>query len=473
MSIDVLYSELEQSRKTWMDIYAILKDGRYDLSQPRQALDNQPVEVFHQRAITIFEGLLSVRPNDNQSVQAAILAGKASEIRPALQSFQQYGQMTLDGIKPLWREGLTIRDGNSNFSLQIFDGENNTGNFDGSNNFTQLLSSLNQLTNHLALLLPLCRAESITDLSHRAKALGDLIRNVESIRNQAEQLAQAAEQSATSAANKEKLSQDIIAQAEAALSKIQALQQQATTDTGTVSSLVEQIKTIGGNAATLEELVNGYQSKFEKQLDERNSSFAKFEENTKLAFDMNATRDAEIERLTKLSDAMITGATTAGLSKSLEDTRLRYEKRMNSAKTGFQWSVVLLIVSAFPLAANLLPGLFGSWIPTFDAKADGSPYAVLGKVVLLLPASWLTAFFTKSYADFFHLEREYAHKAALAMSVDGFKRQAENYQQEITAEVFMEIRSNPATRQGPDPVSHPLYDILSKTVSKVLEHKKE
>ncbi|MEQ1549439.1 MAG: hypothetical protein ABL918_12460, partial [Chakrabartia sp.] len=321
--------------------------------------------------------------------------------------------MTLDSIKPLWREGLTIRDGNSNFSMQIFDGENNTGNFDGSNNFTQLLSSLNQLTTHLALLLPLCRAESITDVSNRAKALGDLIRNVESFRNQAEQLAKAAEQSANAAANTEKTSQDIIAQAEAALSKLQALQQQATTDTGTVSSLVEQIKTIGGNATTLEELVNGYQSKFDafkKQLDERNSKFAKFEENTKLAFDMNATRDTEIERLIKLSDAMIAGATTAGLSKSLEDTRLRYEKRMNSAKRSFQWSVVLLIVSAFPLAANLLPGLFGSWIPAFDAKADGSSYAVLGKIVLLLPASWLTAFFTKSYADFFHLEREYAHK---------------------------------------------------------------
>jgi hypothetical protein len=37
MSIDVLYNDLEQSRKTWMEIYAILKDGRYDLTQPRPA----------------------------------------------------------------------------------------------------------------------------------------------------------------------------------------------------------------------------------------------------------------------------------------------------------------------------------------------------------------------------------------------------------------------------------------------------
>ena len=114
-------------------------------------------------------------------------------------------------------------------------------------------------------------------------------------------------------------------------------------------------------------------------------------------------------------------------------------------------------------------GLAGSWIPGFDAKADGSPYAALGKIVLLLPATWLTAFFTKSYADFFHLEREYAHKTALAMSVDGFKRQAEKYQEEITAEVFMEIRNNPAKGSPATPASHPLYDVLAKVVSKVID----
>ena len=54
----------------------------------------------------------------------------------------------------------------------------------------------------------------------------------------------------------------------------------------------------------------------------------------------------------------------------------------------------------------------------------GPLYSFIGRIFLLLPATWLTAFFAKSYASFFDLEREYAHKAALAMSVDGFKRQA-------------------------------------------------
>ena len=66
------------------------------------------------------------------------------------------------------------------------------------------------------------------------------------------------------------------------------------------------------------------------------------------------------------------------------------------------------------------------------------------------------------------MEREYAHKAALAKSVDGFKRQTLKYAEEITAEVFMEIRTNPASRAGPEPAAHHLYDVLSKAVSKVV-----
>lgn len=268
--------------------------------------------------------------------------------------------------------------------------------------------------------------------------------------------------------------QNALTQAEAALSKLQALQQQGTTDIGNVTALVEKIKTVGASADVLEQRVAGYTASFEAfqmQLDGRNQDFAQFQTDTKAAVEANINRSNEIDRLAKLADSMISGATTAGLAKSMEDTRTRYEKRMNSARIGFYFAVALLIASALPLAAHLLPGLVGSWIAGFDAKAEGSPYAVLGKIVLLLPATWLTAFFTKSYADFFHLEREYAHKAALAMSVDGFKRQAEKYQEEITAEVFLEIRNNPAKGSPVTPASHPLYDVLAKVVGKVLDKK--
>ena len=113
----------------------------------------------------------------------------------------------------------------------------------------------------------------------------------------------------------------------------------------------------------------------------------------------------------------------------------------------------------------------GDLFPKVLEGAHNSWYGVLGKVLLMVPATWLTGFFTKSFAESFHLEREYAHKAALAMSVDGFKRQAPKYEEEITAEVFMEIRNNPARGKDVEPAAHPLYDVLAKVVGKVVERK--
>lgn len=102
------------------------------------------------------------------------------------------------------------------------------------------------------------------------------------------------------------------------------LLQQATADSSSVKTLVEQIKTTAGNAEKLEALVGGYQSKFEAfqaELDGRTNEFSQFQIDSKIAKDANSTREKEIDRLTKLADAMISGATTAGLGKSLEDGR--------------------------------------------------------------------------------------------------------------------------------------------------------
>jgi hypothetical protein len=472
MSIDVLYSEIDQTQAIWKELYDLLVRAQYDTKAARAAINNVGVDEFHRRAEWLFELLYSVRPVNDQDIAWLVLGARTAEIIPQLTSFRTYAQTSLNFLRQHWRDNLSIRDANNNLSWQLFDAAGtNIANQDASGNFAQMHGALNGLMTHMALLLPLCKTEGVADLSARIQAMGNLIREIEGLRNEAKKLAEAAEQGATGAAEKEKAAQVVLAQAETAYTKLQALQQQATTDSASVTTLVTQIKTTGASAQTLEQQITGYKAKFDVfqiELDKRLKQFAEFEANTKAAEAANVKRDAEIDRLTKAADVMISGATTAGLSTSLETTRKRYEDQMNSAKTGFYWSVGILIVSALPLVAQLVPGLFGNWFPVPSPNQDGTPYAVLGKIFLLLPATWLTAFFTKSYAEYFHLEREYAHKAALAMSVDGFKRQAPKYEEEITAEVFMEIRTNPANRDGPEPAAHPLYDVLSKVVSKVL-----
>lgn len=473
MSIEAMYVEIEQARGALHDFHAIFSSGQYDLNEPRTSLEGQSVARFYRRANVIFESLLGLRPSDEESAQALFVLAKVPEIRASTKAFFDHAQSSLSTLQSNWREGMTLRDQNGNFMLQLTlpDGSVVT-NLDLSGNVRQMEVGIGQLAVHLAQLLPLSKAESIGDLSARAAAVGDLVRQMDALRSQARQLVEATGASAESTAEHDRAAQACHAQAEAATSKVQVLQQQATTDVGSVTALVEKIKTVGASADALEQQIAGYTAgfdAFQKQLDGRNQEFVLFQADNQTVRSENSKRSDEIDRLTTLADSMILGATTAGLAKSMEDARARYEERMNSARIGFYVAVVVLIASALPLAAHLLPGLVGSWIPGFDAKAEGSPYAVLGKIVLLLPATWLTAFFTKSYADFFHLEREYAHKAALAMSVDGFKRQAEKYQEEITAEVFMEIRNNPAKGNPATPASHPLYDVLAKVAGKVVD----
>ncbi|AEK60822.1 hypothetical protein [Collimonas fungivorans] len=476
MSIETLYQGVEESRKAIDETYTYLIKGQYDLNSPRSNIEGQTIEQLYRRATVVFETFLAIRPGDENTVGWSVLSAGEAEVLAAFANIQNQATAINNAIRLTGLDEFTIRDANNNFAFSFFVGEANAANVDVSAFFIQINTSLNRLLTMVSILLSLCKANSVVDLSERATSLREVVRETESIRNEARKLSKSAEQSANQSVVHQTAIEELLRQATLSLSKLQASQQQGNTDVGSVTALVEKIRTVGGNADSLEQQIDAYKSKFDAfqtLLDARNTDFAQFVTNTTTAEQANIKRDGEIDRLTKLADFMIRGATTAGLAKSMEDARERYENRMDGARKGFYFAVILLVVSAIPLVGHLLPGLFGSWFPVFDGKVDGSPYAAFGKIVLLLPATWLTAFFTKSYADFFHLEREYAHKAALAMSIDGFKRQAPTYEEEITAEVFMEIRTNPANRLGTEPASHPLYDVLSKVVGKVLEKKGE
>jgi len=225
-------------------------------------------------------------------------------------------------------------------------------------------------------------------------------------------------------------------------------------------------------AASLETQVETYEASFDafqKSLDSRVEQHIAFEKDMRDALTANKERESEIDRLIGKADSMIQGATTAGLGDSLEKTRVLYQWRMVGASCGFFLSILLLAASAIPLVAHILPGLFSAWLPQATvipvSGGEGSGNALLnllGKIFLLFPATWLTQFFSKAYSEFFHLEREYAHKAALARSVEGFKKQAPKYEEEITTAVFFEVQSNPSKQQAPDAAEHPILGPLMK-----------
>lgn len=474
VNIDSMYNELEVAQSGWTSIYDLLKQAKYDLYSPRQAIEDASVELLNKRILLVLDILQGIRPVSDEDVATLILSAITAAIQSQFNSFNSHAQSILNQLRTQWREGIVIRDTNNNFNCQFVVEESVTATIDFLPNFTIINNAVNQLILFASQMLAICKANGINDLATRSQALAEVVRETEILRNETKKLAKTTEQSSINADEKYKGIQDVLSQSEAVYSKIQALQQQTERESASITALIAQIKTTGVSADTLEQQIAGYQSKFEafqSQLDSRLKLFTEFESKTIQAEKDNQKRETEIDRLTEKADTMIRGATTAGLSKSLEDTRDIYSKRMFWARIGFFVSIAFITLSAFPLAAHLLPGLFGNWVPAVSEQAQNSKFGILGKVFLLLPATWLTVFFTKSFAEFFHLEREYAHKAALAKSVEGFKREAPTYQEEITGSVFGEILNNPSNRNSPEPANHPLYEILTKQLTELFRKK--
>ncbi len=222
---------------------------------------------------------------------------------------------------------------------------------------------------------------------------------------------------------------------------------------------------------TLQSQVDTYAAKFQAfkaDFDETVAELEKFRGDTNTAMSTNKERENEIARLIAKADSMIRGATTAGLSASLDEAASIYTKALNAAQWQFIVSVLVLAVFLAPVVGQIIPGPWQEWFKPPTGITTDPWLATLGKLVLLIPATWATAFFAKKYSLLFHLAREYSHKAALAKAVEGFKREAPEYEQEIVTGVFMEIRENPSARATPDPAK-PENPFLGRVLDKIAQ----
>ena len=252
--------------------------------------------------------------------------------------------------------------------------------------------------------------------------------------------------------------------------------QKATGDSNAaeITQKLAQVREVSKGSDALQQRVTSFDSQFEAfetQMKARLTQFVEFEAATKEAQRINGERDTKIVGLIDKADTMIRGATTAGLSKSLDDAREHYEKRLAATQWYFLGSVVFLLVCSLPIAAQLVPG---PWQQYFVPHPNGgigdtAPWlSAIGKLILVIPGTWATAFFANNYAELFHLSREYAHKAAIAKALDGFQREAPDYRQEIVGSVFVEIQDNPGSRKAPRAAT-PENPVTKKFLEKVLE----
>lgn len=74
-----------------------------------------------------------------------------------------------------------------------------------------------------------------------------------------------------------------------------------------------------------------------------------------------------------------------------------------------------------------------------------------GRIIILVPAAWFVSFAARRHASLFRLREHYAYKYSMAVSVEGFKKQAPEFASAIAATVLEELAFNPAERMDAKP----------------------
>jgi hypothetical protein len=218
-------------------------------------------------------------------------------------------------------------------------------------------------------------------------------------------------------------------------------------------ALAVTIAEINTKAEQLNVQVNAYQEtfkNFQEQLNNRNQEFTKGSaEQTRLLSDIAAIQK-EIERLQERSREVLGEATMTGLSESFAREMNASGRQLFRTQLLFFFSIGLLLFAA-GVVLNAFPWLEG-WVKTVrlepPAGSDSMTIGIfyignfIGKAIFLVPPLLLLAFAARRYAEIFRLKTHYTYKYTVAASLPGFKVEAPNFADAITASAYQKLVSD-------------------------------
>lgn len=350
-------------------------------------------------------------------------------------------------------EDLEIKEIDANGVLSL---TNNTGFKDFGTHLKSLFPAIQNILQGLSDLLPIARTSGRAELSVATKAHQDM---ASKMRGTLEEL------QATSAELAEKIerAETTLAAAEKTAEEITTTKTEAAADRDGIHKLsidakayLEQIENTLTEAKNLETQITASRedlTAFDAELDNRLKLFDSFKEKTSQAATENAERETAIDALIKQAEDMLKGATVAGLASAFQKSSNIYGKEADQARGSFKWAILFLFLSTLPLVLYAIPLDLSQFMPNGKPAVPSSTTitmtlgGILSRVLFLFPATWYASFVFRRYNKLFDLHKAYQFKANIAMSVEGFRKQAEEYEQEIAASAFLDLTTPPDSPQ--------------------------
>lgn len=229
-----------------------------------------------------------------------------------------------------------------------------------------------------------------------------------------------------------------------------------------INSHLEEAEQLKNRVLSFNENFNSYEQRIETHFQQIEELKEKLDE----AQEQNSKRDEKIKDLFDKADKLMAASTNVGLAKSFDDASNEYAENASKAKKEFFASIAFLFITIIPLMLYLLPlGGYEPWQVQYITITG-----VISRLIILLPAAWVATFTAQRYSHFSDLHKEYRFKAAIAMSIDGFKRQVPSFEEEIAGTAFVNLVEKPerdATQKGRQENSpNPILNFLISTIQK-------
>ena len=221
-----------------------------------------------------------------------------------------------------------------------------------------------------------------------------------------------------------------------------------------LEELKEEATTFNGEIDTMKQNHADKMAKADKLLSDLTEKYNKF------STDMDTKAKAvysEIKSLSEQADSMLSGATNAALATAFNAKRQEASDELAMALSFYNKAIECLWISIIPLVLVLLAMSIG----ILPAK----PWTIFSAVIIVMPGLFLQHFAASRYADTFRILEDYTYKYSIAMGVEGYKKAAPEYADEIAASTFEQIAFNPADnlrgQKQVRVVTHPILELLA------------
>jgi len=140
----------------------------------------------------------------------------------------------------------------------------------------------------------------------------------------------------------------------------------------------------------------------------------------------------EIDQLSKFSalsskiESLLPGAASAGLASAYRVARLSFDKPIKNASLLFYGAIGVLVFGSLVYVVEDVSWAGIKFTPVGDWESVLRGF--INKLPFYAPAVWLAYYASKRRSEAQRLQQEYAHKEALAMSFDSYKKQVSELQ---------------------------------------------